>query len=108
MSTLHVLQMELTALVDKNSHLYDFDGGRIKCADPPDMKGMKPLHMINCKSISLLTLFYDKKKLQLNHIQVTRKMKIVRESGGTINEKFIHIYYMASFVSGQVKLNPAL
>ena len=60
MSTLHVLQMELTALVDKNPHLDDFDGGRIKCADPPDMKGKKPLHMINCKSITLL--FCDMEK----------------------------------------------
>ena len=64
MSTLHVLQMELTALVDRNPNLDDFDGGRIKCADPPDMKGKKPLHVINCKSISLL--FCGKEKFLLN------------------------------------------
>ena len=52
--------MELTALVDKNPRLEDFDGGRIKCADPPDMKGEKPLHVINCKSFS--ELFCDKEK----------------------------------------------
>ena len=54
MSTLHVLKMELIALIDKNSHLDNFDGGRIKCADPPDMKGKKPLQLINCKN----TLFH--------------------------------------------------
>ncbi|KAL9966515.1 hypothetical protein ACROYT_G024601 [Oculina patagonica] len=46
-STFHVLQMELIALVDKNWHLDNFDGGKIKCADPPDMKGKRPLLMIN-------------------------------------------------------------
>lgn len=60
MSTLQVLQMELSALVDKNPQLDDFDGGRIKCADPPDMKGKRPLHVINCKNISVL--FSDKEK----------------------------------------------
>ena len=55
--------MELTALVDRNSHLDDFDGGKIECADPPDMKGKKPLHMINCKSISLLIIFVKEKFL---------------------------------------------
>lgn len=84
MSTLHVLQMELTALVDKNSHLDDFDGGRIKCSDPPDMKGKKPLHLINCKNISLLFVC-DTEKLQLNPIisNSQGKRKIVRDSKGS-------------------------
>lgn len=76
--------MELTALVDKNSHLDDFDGGRIKCFDPPDMKGKKPLHLINCKNISLLFVC-DPEKLQLNPIisNSQGKRKIVRDSGGS-------------------------
>ena len=79
MSTLHVLQMELTALVDQNSHLDDFDGGRIKCADPPGMKGKKPLHMINCKSIFKLAyqLFCDKENLQLNSSVENEKSKSI-------------------------------
>ena len=50
--------MELTELIDKNSHLHDFDGGRIKCADPPEMKGRRPLHEINGKNISVLIVLW--------------------------------------------------
>ena len=50
-STLHVMQMELIALADKKLHLENFDGGKIECFDPPDMKGKKPLHSINRKEI---------------------------------------------------------
>lgn len=52
MSTLQVLQMELIDLIEKDSPLENFDGGRIKCADPPHMEGKKPLQLISCKKIS--------------------------------------------------------
>ena len=43
--------MELTALAHQNSHLENFDGGKIECFDPPLMKGNKPLHIINREKI---------------------------------------------------------
>ncbi|XP_073238192.1 uncharacterized protein [Porites lutea] len=49
-TTLHVLQMELIALADKNSHLNNFDGGKMECFDPPNMKGKKPLHSAHSKN----------------------------------------------------------
>ena len=55
-STLYVLQMELTALTDKNSHLENFDGGSMECFDPPDMKGRQPLHSVYRKKITYLLI----------------------------------------------------
>jgi len=54
--------MELTELIDKNSHLTDFDGGTIKCADPPEIKGRRPLHEINGKNIEPRYLRYKGKR----------------------------------------------
>ena len=44
--------MELSALMDQNTHLQDFDGGRIKCVDPTDMKEKRSLHEMDRKDIS--------------------------------------------------------
>ena len=65
-STLHVLQMELTALVGEHSHLDNFDGGRIECYDPPHMKGKKPLH-----------LSYRKKSLFTDHCNIHTVITII-------------------------------
>ena len=52
-SSLEVLQNELIDLIEKNQHLDNFDGGKIKCFGPPEMKGKKPLYYRNSKNKKL-------------------------------------------------------
>ena len=49
------MQTELTALVDSNKNLQDFDGGKVQCFDPPSMKGRRPLHLTNREKVLFLS-----------------------------------------------------